>query len=152
MPPSVAKDVVKARKKAPNKTFTQGYYEIPSAEGGKPTPALLMDWVGEYFGFKKIQSAGEINVTPIGAAKIIDAPNSPQGTKGGDKGCSPCRDRKLIQVWLGIRWVGLPFPVRIWRALIYGADWHTYPGCGCIWKLKMGVYLFKQFWGHWKKQ
>jgi hypothetical protein len=37
--------------------------------------------------------------------------------------------------WLGMKWFGLPYPVRLWRKWVRG-DRATYPGCGCIVWLK----------------
>ena len=58
------------------------------------------------------------------------------------KGCSGCSRSGKITRWLGVRWLGTPWPKR-WKIV---AAWPTYvpePGCGCIVKLKAIVQAWR---------
>ena len=142
---------------SPKRNFPQSVFEMPGEDGKDPTHALMMDWVGDYFNLKKIRQAEPFSAPPSGPPMMVQRESIPNTTKGkgkskGKGGCEPCRDRRLLQTWLKIRWVGMPWPKRLWRALRHGEAIHSRPGCGCVWKLRMGVYLFKQFLVAWKKQ
>jgi len=44
--------------------------------------------------------------------------------------CPSCGDKAKIHTWLGMRWIGYPWPLRwFWSE-------HGQPGCGCILRLK----------------
>lgn len=39
--------------------------------------------------------------------------------------------------WLWIRWVGIPYPVRVWKSITTKhRGWFSLPGCGCALKAK----------------
>lgn len=38
--------------------------------------------------------------------------------------------------WLGVKWLGIPRPVRWWHNLTEKLQWDQVPGCGCILWLK----------------
>lgn len=43
--------------------------------------------------------------------------------------------------WLGLAWVGVPWPVRAWRAAkSRNRGWLLLPGCGCVVALKRVFY------------
>jgi len=48
----------------------------------------------------------------------------------GKSHCTTCGDKAKLHVWLGIKWIGYPYPRRI---LDQSFD---HPGCGCVLKLK----------------
>lgn len=56
----------------------------------------------------------------------------------------PC-NKTDIRRWMGLRWFGLPAPVRVWRRIVWAthpqpAKW---PGCGCLVKIKVAWDGFK---------
>lgn len=167
VPPAAGKDVASPDpnvSQEPRKTrnFPRGYYKIPGSRPGQPEIGLLFDWVGDMFGFEKVKEAPSQHVPPaeFTGQQSYEVPNANPGkTKSG---CQPCQEKRLLRWWLKIRWVGVPKPIRWWKGtwhilmLIFWDSYHpkppSYPGCGCIWKLRMGAYLFKQFWTSWKNQ
>lgn len=49
-------------------------------------------------------------------------------------GHHPGSDGKLR--WLGVKWRGIPYPVRLWLRVRHGTATGKWPGCGCIDRLK----------------
>jgi hypothetical protein len=49
----------------------------------------------------------------------------------------PCCKGKAVHYWIGLRWYGMPAPVRWWRMPGRKRDPLTpYDGCGCLYVLK----------------
>lgn len=66
------------------------------------------------------------------------APSCPRGLHPGKDG---------VVTWLGIRWFGVPYPIRLWLR------WKTtgkFPGCGCIARLKVAWEGFKARVKRWR--
>ena len=49
-------------------------------------------------------------------------------------GHHPGSDGKLK--WLGVKWRGIPYPVRLWLRVRHGTATGKWPGCGCVDRLK----------------
>lgn len=66
-----------------------------------------------------------------GGGKVTGA-----GGAGGGAGAGAGTARMVYAAyrWLGVRWVGYPWPLRVWSRL-RGRSLR-WPGCGCIWRLK----------------
>ena len=64
-------------------------------------------------------------------------------------GC-PCGSPPLPRVsWLGLRWVGIPDPVRWWLDRFHITEWRgrpvKYNGCGCMYKPKLALTMLRQW-------
>lgn len=62
-----------------------------------------------------------------------------------------CGNPKIYK-WGGVRWYGIPYPVRIARWILLRhhprpSHWH---GCGCIVKLKAAGLIVRQGWIAWR--
>lgn len=49
--------------------------------------------------------------------------------------------------WLGMRWVGVPWPRRA-AAWAMTGTWPRLPGCGCVYRIRMGVVYLRQWLLH----
>ena len=69
-----------------------------------------------------------------------------------DGGCRSCRKGKpKIYRWLGMRWLGKPWPLRWQYSPKSGGIIHIGDlGCGCIIKLKAAMEGFSKGWKHWR--
>jgi hypothetical protein len=76
----------------------------------------------------------------------------PPPRKVSSNGCSKCSKSKAkIHQWLGIRWIGVPKPIRWYRAMLNkDKPKGGYTGCGCILKLKVSwdavIIAMKSIW------
>lgn len=61
-----------------------------------------------------------------------------------------CGKRIAIYRWLGVRWYGVPMPVRVWRRVANKEPLKSHNGCGCIVKLKVAMIILKRSWKQWK--
>lgn len=60
------------------------------------------------------------------------APCAPREEK---KPCRTCSGAHGVR-WLGLVWLGVPLPVRLWRRLFYLDRPEDWKGCGCVAVLK----------------
>lgn len=69
------------------------------------------------------------------------------------KSCGGCSGGAVeIVRWIGVRWFGVPAPVRHWR-FFCTYSWTApaeYGGCGCIFKLKLAKELLGNAWRLWR--
>ena len=111
---------------------------------------LLDDgWMGLALGYTDLRdgSAWQVDLIVRGpralvrGVKRIKHPVAPVPRRCG--GCG----QVAVHRWLGLRWIGLPAPIRWWRRLGRSRTWlakaDSLAGCGCLLRLKAA-------WTAWK--
>ncbi len=91
------------------------------------------------------QSAGDPVELTVARKKLNDkiAVDAQRALAKNDCGCK----KTTIHRWLGIRWIGLPWPKR-WHWNPYQTEFEYWdsPGCGCILKMKRLTEYAKLWW------
>lgn len=73
----------------------------------------------------------------LGPRTPASAPAASVAEGGGGGGCGCSAPSVPVVRWLGVRWWGVPYPLRLWR------DWlflgYDRAGCGCLVKAKAAL-------------
>ncbi len=93
------------------------------------------------------QSLKDVRVTDEEGKELIENPPPLPSIKGRKcAGCGKAAKAEVIR-WFGIRWYGIPMPVRRLRRWFTkdAPAMDSYDGCGCIIKLKTAWLVLQQF-------
>lgn len=94
------------------------------------------------FGRAILEVNEDAEITIVKSIKVDPPVRSPQ--RGHNNGCGGI---KIVR-WLGIRWWDMPYPERLvwWIYSGFTVPPSSWPGCGCIVKLKAAWQGMKWWW------
>ena len=85
----------------------------------------------------------ELTLSDRGTVQVAGVHTDIKAPSGN--GCAGCGKKDIVR-WLGLRWLGKPYPLRLWARLRCGTALGSWDHCGCLYKLDLACKLFRKWW------